>query len=91
MRNRDAPLVSDAEWRVLVDLHLDFDRRQLCYEAGYADGQREALQEVSQILSATANATPSHETRQIVTNLASITALMASDGHEGRTSIRRLS
>lgn len=73
------PLVSDSEWRVLVDLYMDRERKQHWYSEGCRDGQCDALQEAAEVISATARILPDDETRQIITSLASIMSVMMTD------------
>lgn len=72
-------LVSDPEWRVLVDLHAESEQRRHWYFEGYRDGQCDALREAAEVISATAKVMPNDETRQIALSLASILTFMASN------------
>jgi len=72
-------LITDKEWCVLVDRHVNPDRGQDWYITGYQDGQQAALQEVVKIVSATSRVVADDETRRIIVGLASVMSLLVND------------
>ncbi|MDF3856579.1 hypothetical protein [Paracoccus pantotrophus] len=79
----DHPLIKDKEWSILVERHLKKDLEKDSYATGYRDGQREALQDVVHILSATSSVMADDDkTRQIMACLAAIMALLETNDAE---------
>ncbi|UFS65774.1 hypothetical protein LO749_04220 [Paracoccus denitrificans] len=74
-----ASIISDGEWKALVEYHFGKDKERSCYYSGYLNGQHDALQIAAEIAMAIVGTVADEGSQRMVRNLASILVLMTSE------------